>query len=247
MLKSIGVNKVMLTFIICLFCIMSSKQALAAEYRLKAQLIAERFTDIASGIDSLVLSIDAKNGALIKKGATLVAFDCDRLKASATIAKAHIKVATAKLSSLTKLYKLHSASLSEVNLAAAEEIMAKAELTSVNAQIKYCKIKAPYKTRVVQKYIQPYQYVQPGTPLLHIYDPDSLQVQFVAPSSGLTEFRENKPFSIHLDELNIDLTGRIIRTGGSIDPVSQTIQVYGELDSHPETLLEGMSGFVTLQ
>ena len=233
----------------CSLFLLSGKKAVADEggYRVKAQLIAERFTDIASGIASLVLKIDVKSGELVKKGSTLVIFDCGTLKASATIAKAHTSVATAKLASLSKLYKLNSASELEVKLASAEKTMAKAELASVNAQIKYCKIKAPYKTRVVEKYIQPYQYVEPGTPLLHIYDPDSLQVQFVAPSSGLIKLRENKAFSIHLDELDIDLTGKIIRTGGIVDPVSQTIQVYGELDSHPTTLLEGMSGFVTLQ
>ena len=223
------------------------QQAFANEPLLKAQLIAARFTYITAGIASQVEIVNAKDGELVKKGALLVAFDCNRLNASETIAQAHIDATNARLNSLSRLYELNSASALEVTLAVSEETIAKGELESVKAQTKYCEIRAPYQARVVERFIQPYQYVEPGVELLHIYDPSSLEVQFVAPSSGLLQLQKNKSFSIHLDELNINLTGNIIRTSGRIDPVSQTIQVYGELDNHPNALLEGMSGFVTLE
>ncbi|MGB2683753.1 MAG: HlyD family efflux transporter periplasmic adaptor subunit [Olleya sp.] len=223
------------------------QQAYANESQLKAQLIAGRFTNLAAGISSLVTAVEVKDGELVESGAALILFDCDGLKASKAIAKAHIDAANAQFNSLSKLRKLNSASALEVTLAATEQAIAEGELDSVTAKIKYCIIKAPYQSRVVARHIQPYQYVEPGTELLHIYDPSSLEVQFVAPSSLLSQLSGNKGFSIHLDELDIDLTGNIIRTGGQIDPVSQTIKVYGQLDSHPTELLEGMSGFVTLQ
>ena len=234
-------------FFLLLLPIFIGQKAFANESLLKAQLIAVRFTYITAGIASQVKVVNAKDGDLVKSGALLVAFDCNRLNASAKVAQAHIDAADARLDSLSKLYKLNSASGLEVTLAVSEEAIAKGELEAVNAQRKYCKIKAPYQARVVEKYIQPFQYVEPGVQLLHIYDPSSLEVQFVAPSSWLLQLQKNKPFSIHLDELNISLTGNIVRTSGRIDPVSQTIQVYGELDSHPKELLEGMSGFVTLE
>lgn len=229
------------------FTAFTGSQVFANGPSLKAQLIAARFTYISAGIASQVKVVNAKNGDLIKSGALLVAFDCNRLKASASIAQAHIDAANARFNSLSKLYDLNAASALEVTLAATEEAIAKGELASVSAQIKYCKINSPYPARIAERYIQPYQYVEPGVQLLHIYDPSSLEVQFVAPSSWLLQLQKNNSFSIHLDELNIDLSGNIIRTSGRVDPVSQTIQVYGKLDSHPKELLEGMSGFVTLE
>ena len=223
------------------------QQAFASEPLLKAQLVASRFTYITAGIASQVQAVNAKDGELIKSGTLLIAFDCSKLKASASIANAHIDAANARLKSLSRLFELNASSALEVTLAVTEEAIARGELDAVNAQIKYCQIRAPYQARVTERYIQPYQYVEPGIQLLHIYEPSSLEVQFVAPSSSLLQLQKNNAFSIHLDELSIDLTGSIVRTSGKIDPVSQTIQVYGKLDHHPKMLLEGMSGYVTLK
>lgn len=224
----------------------ASSFSAANEVSLKAQLIAGRYTVIASGISSQVKVVNARDGELIKPGRLLVSLDCEALQASFSIAKAHISAASARYKSLSRLEQLNSASPLEVQLAAAEKAMAEGELAAVRAQIKYCDIKAPYQARVVARMVQPYQFVEPGTKLLQIYDPRSLEVQFVAPSSRLKSLQGKLPFSIYIDELGLNLTGTIVRVGGKVDPVSQTVQVYGELDSHPDQLLEGMSGVVTV-
>ena len=55
-----------------------------------------------------------------------------------------------------------------------------------------------------------------------------------------------KHFQVILDETNKSYEAEIVRLGGKVDPVSQTIKVYGRFVNKSAELLPGMSGAVEL-
>lgn len=225
---------------------MQAAWAQEASVSLRAQLVASRFTTLSAGLSAQVRTLKAQEGQLVQQGDTLVTLDCEVLQASKTVAKARLRATEAKHKSAQALLKLNSASPLEVALAGAEKEMAQGELQSITAQLKPCVVKAPFDARIVASKVQPHQYVELGAPMLEIYDPGSLEVQFVAPSTLLHQLKTGTPFRLMLDEIGLEVSGQLSRLGGKIDPVSQTIQVYGELKQPSELLLEGMSGSVTL-
>jgi multidrug efflux pump subunit AcrA (membrane-fusion protein) len=53
-----------------------------------------------------------------------------------------------------------------------------------------------------------------------------------------------KHFRVTLDEVAKTYQAEITRVGGKVDPVSQTIKVYGRITDKADELLPGMSGAI---
>jgi len=85
-----------------------------------------------------------------------------------------------------------------------------------------------------------------GDPLLEILNDKELEVEFMAPSNSLPQLALGRHFKVSLNETNKTYQGEITRLGGKVDPVSQTIKVYGRIIDKETELLPGMSGAVEL-
>jgi multidrug efflux pump subunit AcrA (membrane-fusion protein) len=68
----------------------------------------------------------------------------------------------------------------------------------------------------------------------------------MAPSKSLPELSLGRHFQVTLNETNKAYQAEITRLGGKVDPVSQTIKVYGRIVDKNAELLPGMSGAVEL-
>ncbi|MEO0441982.1 MAG: HlyD family efflux transporter periplasmic adaptor subunit, partial [Pseudomonadota bacterium] len=64
----------------------------------------------------------------------------------------------------------------------------------------------------------------------------------IVPSNWLTWLRPGADFTFKIDETGADVTGQITRLGASVDPVSKTIRVTGNVDKTESLVLPGMSG-----
>jgi membrane fusion protein, multidrug efflux system len=62
----------------------------------------------------------------------------------------------------------------------------------------------------------------------------------------LPQLKTGKAFKVTLDETAKTYQAQIIRIGGRVDPVSQTIKVYGRIADNSVELLPGMSGAIEL-
>ena len=114
-------------------------------------------------------------------------------------------------------------------------------------QVAYCTLKAPFAGKVAKKIAQPYQYVQLGEPLLDIIDDNTLVVEFIMPSRWLAEVKIGHPLSVHIDETAKSYTGAVSRFAAQVDPVSQSIKVFANLEGEHTELLTGMSGVLQLK
>lgn len=90
--------------------------------------------------------------------------------------------------------------------------------------------------------MQEFQYATPGQPLLEVFDDRSLEVELIAPSRWLAWLKPGYVFAIHVEETDKTYKAAITRVGGRVDPVSQTIKVFGEIQGEAGDLMAGMSG-----
>ncbi len=213
---------------------------------LRAQIKARRSTLISSEMNARISQLRLRDGERFDEGDTLVSFHCTLEEAQVNKAKASLEKATKTYEVKQRLEVLHSIGALELAVAKAEEGEAKAEMQVTQAVLSRCVIKAPFSGKVTDVTAKPYQTVKAGDPLLEILDDKELEVEFMAPSKSLPELSLGRHFQVTLNETNKSYQAEITRLGGKVDPVSQTIKVYGRIVDKAAELLTGMSGAVEL-
>ena len=78
-----------------------------------------------------------------------------------------------------------------------------------------------------------------GTP---VWARMAMRAILVGLAGWLAWLRTGQAFTLDLDETGRSHPGRITRLGAQIDPISQTLTVYGALTGTPAGLVAGMSG-----
>ncbi|HMB48635.1 MAG TPA: HlyD family efflux transporter periplasmic adaptor subunit, partial [Afifellaceae bacterium] len=69
-----------------------------------------------------------------------------------------------------------------------------------------------------------------------------LEIELLIPSRWLLWLEPDLRFEFSVDETGLKYAATVTRLGGAVDPVSQTIRVFGALEDRPPELLSGMSG-----
>jgi len=195
-------------------------------------------SEIAAQIDHLPL----REGERFRKGDRLVEFDCRGYQFAQQAAKATLDHAQAKLTAQDALAAHQSTGAVDVAMARADAEKARADVRAAALSVERCLIAAPFDGRVVELKAHAFETVAPHTPLLAILDDTEPDLALVVPAAWLVWLKVGQPFTLDVDETSRSYPGRITRLGAQIDPVSQTITVYGSPTDASQDLVAGMSG-----
>ena len=215
-----------------------------ADLHLRAQLKARQSTLISSEISARISQLKLHDGERFTAGQVLVGFHC-------TLEDAQLSKSQATLGKKIKIYEVNQQLETRKSIGALELAVSKAEAEEAQADVRIaqamldrCVIRAPFSGKVAEVIARPYQSVRPGDPLLEILDDKDLEIEFMAPSRSLLKLVVGKSFQVTLDETAKSYPAEITRVGGKVDPVSQTIKVYGRIIKKADELLPGMSGAI---
>jgi membrane fusion protein, multidrug efflux system len=209
---------------------------------IRAQLTPRQYTTLSSEMAGRIDRINTRLGEHFKKGDTLVIFDCVIQRAQVAHAQAVAVQAEKTFAINQRLVQLKSIGQLELDVSAAEVQKTKADLASANAVASKCSIEAPFNGVTVDQKAREFQFATPSQPLLDILDDRSLEVELIAPSRWLSWMKPDYPFELHVDETGKIYPAKIMRIGGRVDPVSQSIKVVGEITTDAPELTAGMSG-----
>lgn len=213
--------------------------------RIRVQISALQQTTLSAELNAKISSLPLKEGDAFRAGQTLASFDCSLFQAQAHKADASAEAARQTLKVNRRLAELGSISNLEVDQSAAKAKETEAEAAAMRVTVSKCAITAPFAGRVAKLYVEPYQYVQQGKPLLDIVDSNKLEVKLIVPSKWLAWLTKGTKFNLHVDDLNKDIPAKVTRIGARIDPVNQSVLVAGEVDGQQSGLLSGMGGWAT--
>ena len=216
------------------------------EQLLRAQIKAKQSTMISSEMSGRISLLKIKDGERFSAGQVLVGFHCSMENAELSKSKATLEKKRKTYEVNQKLSKLNSISTLELAVSKTEEDEAKADVRVAEAVVERCIIKAPFSGKVVEVTARAFQTVKEGEALLEIVNDKDLEIEFIAPSKALPNIKPGKTFKVTIDETRLSYLAEIIRLGGRVDPVSQTIKVYGRINSDSSDLLPGMSGSIAL-
>jgi len=235
----------------CFFLIFPLNSALAQtsplaadkDGRIRTQLSARNAVTVSAEIAARVASMPLREGDAFRAGQQLVGFDCALLQSQQRKAEASVEAAQAVVQSNQRMAELNSIGKFEVEQAQARLKEAQAEAAGSRLLVSRCSIAAPFAGRVAKRHAAAHQYVSPGNPLLDIVETGQLELQMIVPSKWLAWLKPGSGFTVDVEELGKSYPAKVQRLGAQIDPVSQTVPVYGVMDGSQPGLLPGMSGW----
>jgi membrane fusion protein, multidrug efflux system len=197
---------------------------------------------IASRMTAGIIAMPYKTGQKFPKGALLASFDCSTIRAQLTAAQAATAAYKKSYDTNVELDAFKAVGRNEVGISKANLGKATAEANAVAAQLGGCAVYAPFSGIVVEQIAHAHEVAATGQPLMKIQDAGNLEVQIIVPSNWLTWLKPGAKFEFKVDETGTVLKGSIARLGASVDPVSKTIRVVGQLWGAGGVVLPGMSG-----
>ncbi|MBI9077934.1 MAG: efflux RND transporter periplasmic adaptor subunit [Desulfatibacillum sp.] len=209
---------------------------------LRVLLIPRTETVLASEVAARIEGMTVDLGDRFKRGQPLVIFDRTLFGALVDKARAEREEARHTFENNRKLEALNSVSTLDVAVAQARLDRAEAELALKIAQEAKCTLHAPFSGRLVRREAEPFSYATPGQPLLRIVDDTRLALQLLVPSRWTLHLPKGSRFRVRVDETGKTYPARVTTLGARVDPVSQTLEIRGEIQGAHGELMAGMSG-----
>lgn len=199
---------------------------------------------IATDIAAPVRSIIGREGDRFQAGDLLVALDCQRYEIELKSARAERDARQITQSSNEALLARSAIAKHDVLLSAAEVTKAEAAVEQLRTRIDQCEIRSRFAGTISEVLVHEFEFPKPGEPLMRIISTDELEIRVIIPSDWLSWLAVGTRFRFVVDETGTAHTGRIVRRGAAVDPVSQTITLFGTLDEASPNVIPGMSGSV---
>ncbi len=200
---------------------------------------------ISADYSASIKAMPYLDGTSFKKGDILVAFDCERFRAEIVAAEANTRAKQLIYLTDRKLLAKGALGANEARIAEAEYEQARAGMMAAEARISSCEIRAPFDGRVEQRIAQLAESPAANQPIIRIIDTTSYEVEVIMPSKWLRQVEPGRTFAFLVDDTGESLKVSVSRIGAAVDPVSQTIRIFGIFQPGNTSVLPGMSGTAT--
>ncbi len=188
-----------------------------------------------------VASCMVREGDRVEKGQVLLQISRNKAaRAQMAAAAQALKEQEAELQRITRLVEAGAVPGSQLDAARSKHENARAQLAKAMESAEDYLVAAPWDGIVSKVYVTEGDYVAPRTPLIEIFDPASLLVQFAVPETRSMEIREGLPLQVQLDAYpGRTFEGKISRVYPQLDERTRTRTVEATL-TEPVDLIPGM-------
>jgi multidrug efflux pump subunit AcrA (membrane-fusion protein) len=77
---------------------------------------------------------------------------------------------------------------------------------------------------------------------MSVLNDKTFEIELILPSTSLRWVTKKSTFKFFIDETQELYLAEVVEIGARVDPVSQTIRVFGKFKEQPKQVLAGMSG-----
>lgn len=212
--------------------------------RVRARIVSLDEARLSAAVPAVIKQFHVREGERFNQGDVLVSLDCRVSEARLSEARVELEAAKQNRSARELLAETRSVGELELELARISVRQVQSSIETVQAELNQCRILAPFDGVVSKRHFNQAEFVRVGEPLLEVFDDSRLEAEFLVPSRWLPDQAIGDRIQIEIDELNRPIGGTIKRLAVSVNPVSQSLLVVGQLSDDLEGVRVGMSGSV---
>ncbi|MDD2883703.1 MAG: efflux RND transporter periplasmic adaptor subunit [Dechloromonas sp.] len=188
-----------------------------------------------------VAQIGFRDGAVVAKGALLIAFDDAVQAAEVQQARANVAVARNNFKRSQELLSRQFVSPQALEAAAAALQVQEAALQVAQAKAARMRLLAPFRGVVGLRDVSVGDYVKEGETLINIEDIATLRVDFKLPETRLPQLRPGQKVELSSDALpGRTLSARVEASDPQVDVAARALAVRARLDNPAGLLRPGM-------
>ena len=218
-------------------------------------LKASSRTIVAAKVLATIEKIYVKAGDQVNQGQPLIDLDAKEYQARLSQAKQGLAAATANRDDAEKEFERaetlkkknvvtkseYDRAMRELQVAQAEELRAKQQVSEAEILLSYSKIKAVKSGRIVDRLAEPGDIANPGSPLLVLYDATSLRLEAPVMERLAVKLKPGDELKVYVDALNKTYEATIDEIVPQADAPSRSFLVKASLP-RSDDLYEGMFG-----
>ena len=208
---------------------------------LRGILVPEKDIKVSSPFEALVKKVHVEPGQRVRRGQTLVSFDCAVIRSELVSAQARLRQRALSHQTNEKLYQATALSRTEYELSQSRIAESESEVQTAKLRLRNCDLKAPFAGIVSDVSVREFAHVMLGEPLLVLLDDSSLDLIVHVPSDWLRDKLVGKRLKVTVQETGDVHEATIKQIWPSVDANSRTVKVSARLQGrHPE-LFSGMT------
>lgn len=197
---------------------------------------------LTTELTTAVSTVNVREGQRFRTGDLLVEFDCSRHLHELAALAALVTEAKVTHTSNDYLARRDASNRNDVAIAQARLLKATSEHAALAQRLKGCRVSAPFDGVVVELGVNAHEVPAPNRPLMTIVSDREFEVEIIVPSRVLSQLQAGVMLEFVADETRRRYRLSIVRTGGAVDPISQTAKVYASITTDHDDIVHGMSG-----
>ncbi|MEG1622558.1 MAG: efflux RND transporter periplasmic adaptor subunit [Alistipes sp.] len=171
----------------------------AVEKSFSGAVTPDQYSDLAFKIGGPLVALNVVEGEMVRKGQVVAAIDPFDYQLQLDAKKSSYQTAKAQMDRAEKLLTRDAISHQDYEQTRASYDNAKSAYENAESQMRDTKLRAPFDGFIQKKYVENYQKVQPGTSIVCLIDPRSLQIRFTMPEGNLDEFLDSPEILVEFE------------------------------------------------
>lgn len=222
---------------------------------LSGSLVAERTAQIRAEVPGAIVQVFHDPGAVVSKGTSLAKID-DRgiqdaylgARSGFTAAQSAADLSARELERAERLHTAGAISESVLENARRADLAARSMLDDARARLAQAEknrdaanVLAPYDGVVSERYVNPGDIVNPGTPMFAIVDPSTMRLEAAVPASELSMVRVGAPVRFTVTGYpGRTFDGRISSVNPQADPQTRQVRLFVRIPNTGQRLVAGL-------
>ncbi|HSH45272.1 MAG TPA: efflux RND transporter periplasmic adaptor subunit [Longimicrobiales bacterium] len=191
-----------------------------------------RTVGVTSQLSGVLLTVEAEEGDLVRRGATLGRIDVRELEAQMEAASAAFEVAEAAFQRAEQLRDRRVITVAEYERERTAYVAARAQMDQLRTRLAYATVDAPITGVVTEKRVEAGDLVAPQTRLFTVADVSTLVVRVGVSELDVVDLSEGDLVTVRLDAFpGRSVPGRIRRIFPQADPGTRLLPVEVALEN----------------
>lgn len=160
---------------------------------------AEQFSSLTFKVAGPLVAMNVEEGQKVKKGEIIAAIDTRDYELQLDANKAAYLTAKSQMERLERLRAIEAVSQQDYEIAQANYTKARSAYNNALNNLADTKLTAPFNGFVEKKFVENYQKVQPGEPIVKLVDPSRLNIKFTLPESEMNMMSTMERIEVSFD------------------------------------------------